>query len=61
MKIMSRSMSRIDLFVKPGTKFLLQKIVNLITKKILSILSSEVKLNFQPTGVHLVKSCIVCF
>lgn len=50
--MMSRAMSRIDLFVKPGTKSLHHKIVNLIAKSVLSTLSSAVELNFQSMGVQ---------
>ena len=61
MKVINRAMSRIDLFVEPRAKFFHQKLVNLISKTILSTWSREMKLNFKPTGVHVVKSCIVCF
>ncbi len=61
MKIISRAMSQIDLFVELGAKFLYQKIVNLITKTILSTWSFAVEMNFKRSRVHFIKSCIVFF
>lgn len=61
MKIISRAMSQIDLFVELGAKFLHQKIVNLITKTILSTWSFAVEMNFKRSRVHFIKSCIVFF
>lgn len=60
-KIMSRTVSRVDLFVESRTKFLHQKSGNLLTKTVVPALSCKVKLYFKPSSVHLIQSCIVCF
>ena len=52
MKIVSRAISRIDLFVEPWAKFLHQNIIKLIAKTILPTLSYEVELNFKPMRIH---------
>ena len=61
MKVVSRIISQIDLFIEVKVKLSYEKIVNLLAKTILSTLCCEIKLNVKPIDVYFIWSYVIFF